>query len=292
MNINEHIETFLRELDTTITINGQRLTSQELAAAYNRGNKIWTVCGNIRKTMDIGLLSYNIYLWHADGWNPKWLLPVATTGLICLRKTELYTQATRWTLGWISGWNRRKTIRTGLLQGRNECLFEIMSAVSTIIGLSWRFSSLTWLMCMPAAITRGLYYGVGLYGINIILRADVQQRLINFLTEVLSELDRNVNDLMVNITGGHNTAKPFEDLVELRTYPDTEQKQCSICLQDDCQQMAQIKECRHEFCQECLRAWYHNPVRIFNCPLCRINLDTPIDNVPVIRNLLTQLFAQ
>lgn len=291
MNINEHIETFIRELNTTITINGRRLTSQELAVAYNLGNKIWTIWSNILKTMDIGILSYNIYLWRTDEWNPKWVIPVATTGLICLRKTKLYTQATRWALGCISGWNRRKTIRTGLLQSRNECLFEIISSASTVIGLSWRFSSLTWLMCMPAAITRGLYYGVAIYGINILLRADVQQRLINFLTDILSELDQNVNYLTANIIGSTPSTRPFEELVELRTYQDTEQKQCSICLQDDHQQMAIINECRHEFCQECLRAWYNNPVRIFNCPLCRINLDTPIDNVPVIRNFLTRLFA-
>jgi len=289
-NLNRQIENFIRDSDMRVDINNRQMNGTELASLYNLYTRIWDTYTNIRKATNIALLSYNIYLWRNSGWNYKCIASVATIGFICLRKTEVYTKAIRWSIGWISGWNNRQTIRTGLVQGRNECLLEVMSAGGVLLGLSWQFSPLTWLMCMPSAITRGLYYGLGLYGLNYILRDDIQQRLIDFLVEILSTLNSNISGVMNNTNHQQSHAYAFEDLVVLHTYPETSPQSCSICMQDDRTHMAQINECHHTFCQECLREWYNKPVLVFNCPLCRINLDTPLDASPVIRNVITQLF--
>lgn len=286
--LNRQIETFIRESDMRATVNGRQLSSEDLSTLYNLGNRLSTILGNVQKATNIALLSYNIYLWRESSWNAKWIIPVATSGFICLRKTELYNRLTRWSLGWISGWNTLKTIRTGITQARNESMLEVISSASVMLGLSWRFSTITWLMCMPSAIGRGLYYGISVYGLNYILRADVQQRVMDFFVETLAGIDQDLGGVINRGASTHHT-KQFEELVELKTYEDTEPQSCPICMQDDRTQIAQIKECQHSFCQECLREWYNKPVRVFNCPLCRINLDTPLDFTPLIRNTLTQL---
>lgn len=289
-NFNRHVETFIRESDMRVTVNGRQLSSDDLATLYNLGANLSTIFGNISKATNIALLSYNIYLWRDSSWNPKWIVPVATSGFICLRKSTFYNRLTQWTVGWISGWNTRKTVRTGILQARNESVVEVISAASVVLGLSWRWSPITWLMCMPSAIGRGIYYSMGVYGINYILRADVEQLVMDFLVETLAGIDQDLGGI-INRGAGANHTKQFEELVEIKTYENTEQQSCPICMQDGYIHMAQIKECRHTFCQECLREWYNKPVRVFNCPLCRINLDTPLDSSPVIRNALTQLLG-
>ena len=289
MATTQHIETFIRESNMMANVNGRQLSGEDLATLYNLCNRISTIQKNVQKATNIALLSYNIYLWRECSWNAKWIIPVATSGFICLRNWELYNRLTRWSLGWISGWNTRKTIRTGIIQARNESVVEVISAASIVLGLSWRWSPITWLMCMPSAIGRGLYYSMGVYGINYILRADVQQRVMDFLVEILGGIDQDLGGVIGTGTSTHHT-KQFEELVALKTYEDNEQQSCPICMQDDRTQMAQIKECTHSFCQECLREWYNKPVRVFNCPLCRINLDTPLGSAPLIRNALTQLF--
>ena len=289
INLNQHIQTFIRESNINANINGRRLTSQELVDAYNLGDRICTIVGKIRKATNIALLSYNIYLWHSSGWNTKWISLVATTGFICVKNTELYNRMTRRMLSWSSGWNTNQTIRTGLLQARNESVLEVISSATIMLGLSWRFSWITWWMCMPLTIARGLYYGVSVYGLNYILRPQFQNRVIEFLVETLSNLDSEMGGILSNSVQLPHT-KSFEELVELKTYLGSDPQYCSICIQDDRTQMAKINECGHQFCQECLIGWYNKPVRVFNCPLCRINLDSPLDSTPLIRNAITQLF--
>ena len=289
-NLNRRIENIIRDVDMRININGQQMSGAELASLYNLGTRIWDSYTNIRKAINFVLLSYNIYLWRADGWNPRWIIPVATTGLICLRKTELYKNTVRWTLGWFSGWNRQQTIRIGLIQCRNECLYEVISAVGIALSLSWQLSPFTWFMCMPTTILRGLYYGLSIYGLIYILRAEVQQRLFDFLVETLASIETEMGTADTGLLAQFLVTddQAFADLVELLTYPETNPQYCSICIQDNCLQMAQIKECKHTFCQECLYRWYNKPILIFNCPLCRINIDTPINTSSVIRNALDQ----
>ena len=290
INFNQYIETFIRESNMRVTVDGNQLSSEDLGTLYNLGSRISTIVINIQNATNIAILSYNIYLWRDSSWNPKWIIPVATSGFICLRKFAFYNRLTRWTLGWISGWNTRKTIRTGILQARNESVVEVISAASVVLGLSWRWSPITWLICMPSAIGRGIYYSMGVYGINYILRADVQGRILDFIVETLAGIDQDLGGV-INRGAGANHTIQCEELIEIKTYEDTEQQSCPICMQDGYIQMAQIKECRHSFCQECLREWYNKPVRVFNCPLCRINLDTPLDSTPLIRNALIQLFG-
>lgn len=289
-NLNWEIANTIRLSDLQLTIDGRHYTSQEIASAYTTATNIWSFTCNIRKAINVGIFSYNIYLWQTTGWNPMWVIPVATTGFICLRTTAIYQRAVSWTLGWISGWNMGKTIRTGLLQARNESLMEVMSTASIMLGLSWQYSRLTWLMCMPMSIFRGLYYGLAIYGINYLLRAEIQRRIIDFLVETFSELGSDSANIMESL-GIQQHTKTFEELVSLEEHHKSDSQPCSICLQNDRTQMARINECQHQFCEECLREWYKKPARVFNCPLCRINLDTPLDKTPIIRNLLTQLFG-
>ena len=289
-NLNQYIETFIRESNMSGTFRGQQLSGDDLMAIYNLGNRILTILGNVQKATNIALLSYNIYLWRESAWNAKWIIPVATSGFICARKSILYTRLTRWSLGWFSGWNTRQTIRTAWLQARNESAVEVISAASVMLGLSWSFSPITWLICMPSAIGRGVYFSMAAYCLNYLLRANVQGRIIDFLVETFDGIDSELVESVLGLSGNSQYTKQYEELVELKTYENTELQSCPICMQDDHIQMAQIKECRHSFCQECLRNWYNKPVRVFNCPLCRINLDTPLDSAPLIRNALTQLF--
>jgi len=286
INLNRQIENFIRESNMRVNINERVMEGPELASIFNQGIRVWNILINTRTAANIALFSYNMYLWQVGNWNSKWIIPVATTGYMCISNTKLFNSGVRWLTGWFSGWNRQQTIRTGLLQARSECLFDVISVVGMMLGLSWRFSPLTWFLCMPTVICRGMFSGLGIYGLNYILRADVQRRLIDFLADTFSNIDADMFHGIIT----HNHSILFEDLVELRTCSESEAQTCPICMQDDQTLLAQIKECGHTFCQECLREWYNTAVRVFNCPLCRKNLE-PAQNIALgIRNTLTQLF--
>ena len=281
-NFNARVSNLLIELDAQVTFNNRRFETNELIAIYNIGSGIYKFYTIARDTTNLGLFAMNVNTWRLTGWNPEYILPVAASGFIWLRNTSIFGKALRWSAGFLSGWNSNKTIRNGIKLARAESIYEVVAGAGIVYGLTWHFSPLTWMLCMSAAIFRGIYYSFAVYGLNYMLTAEFNNRLVNFLSETLGSM---ANEMLPS---GQPTQK-FEELVDTETFPDTDPQSCPICMQDDRVSIARIKSCRHSFCQECLQAWYHRPVRIFNCPMCRIDLDTPIDRVPLIRDTLTQL---
>ncbi len=288
-NIDQLVTRFIRESNMNFRYNNNQFSSQELCILYEFGMKIRDTYITIRDTTNLALFATNIYYWKLTDWQSNYIIPVTASGFIWLRNTKLFNNSLRYLSCWLSGWNNRKTIRTGINTAKYETVINLIANIGLVGSLSWKFSRLTWILCMPSTIT-GIFTGaLGYWGLNIILASE--NRIIDFLTEFIVSLG---NDLDINnLTSiANNTGTPgrnFEELVDLRLVE--EAQTCSICMQDDRTEIARIKSCQHEFCIGCLREWYNQPVTVFNCPLCRITLDTPISNEPVIRNLLRQIFG-
>lgn len=279
---NTLVSNLIRDLDVDLTYNNRRVSADELFALYNLGIRIHNFYNVTRDTANLALFAINMNSWRNTGWNPAYIIPVATSGIIWIRNTSIYNKVVNWIAGVWSGWNAKKTIRNGIKFARIKTIYDLGTVACVLYGLNWRFSPMTFMLCMPAMIFNGIYYSLTIYGLNYMLSAELSNRLVNFLSETLGSM---ANELLPT---GSNSQR-FEELVDTETFSDTNPQSCPICIQDDRLEMARIKSCRHSFCQKCLREWYHKPARIFNCPLCRIDLDTPIDRVPIIRDTLTQL---
>lgn len=262
-----------------------QLSEQDATNLYNIGSKLYGTMYKIIRVVDVGMLAMNIYNWHKSGWNPEYIIPVAASGLICAKSNGLVKLANTKFSQWTSGYNKHTSIRNIIKTTRNYAIGQIAVSTTIIYGLSWNFNNTERILNLPGELFNIAMYSLSIYGCNLVLREETQERIINFITELLAT---SATDLNISVDGSAGSRKPFDELVDTMTY--TEPQSCPICKDDDKYELGCIKECQHKFCRECLLEWYRKPVGIFNCPLCRINLDTPIDNVPVIRDMITQVF--
>jgi hypothetical protein len=270
---------------TTWTNWSFQLSERDATNLYTIGSKLFGAARKIIQVVDVSMLAMNIYNWQQTGWNPEYIIPVATSGVICTRNTPLYKSVITKMAEWTSGYRGHSSIRNLIKVGRNYAICQVAVSAGVIYGLSWNFNNTECVLNLPGELFNIGMYSLGIYGCNLMIRPESQERIINFIAETLAPV---ASDMNISATGSSQIRKPFDELVDTMTY--TEPQSCPICMDDEKYELGCIKECQHKFCRECLLAWYRKPVGIFNCPLCRINLDTPIDNVPVIRNMITQLF--
>jgi len=262
-----------------------QLSERDATNLYNIGSKVYGTVRKIIRVVDVGMLAMNIYNWQQSGWNLEYIMPVAVSGLICAKSTGIAKLAITKLSEWASGYSGHRSIRNMIKTARNYAIGQIAVSTTILYGLSWNFNNIERVLNLPGEIFNIGMYSLSIYGCNLIIRPDTQERIINFITELLAT---SATDMNISIDGSASSRKPFDELVDTMTY--TEPQSCPICMDDEKYELGCIKECQHKFCRECLLEWYRKPVGIFNCPLCRISLDTPIDNVPVIRDMLTQMF--
>lgn len=84
--------------------------------------------------------------------------------------------------------------------------------------------------------------------------------------EALSELCDRLGNVRVPVKDFEASTRPVEENKELK---------CPICLEMTTQNRA-IKNCRHEYCESCLRHWFElNHV----CPVCKISANPPLESL-------------
>lgn len=102
--------------------------------------------------------------------------------------------------------------------------------------------------------------------INIQLSNNVMNTINSFVELFGGQLLNNTDyEDFVNLPTQKVTLKDTE--LEEKLEPVTTEIECGICKDKTDKDVVKIKQCKHEFCKECIREWLtkYN----VNCPMCR-----------------------
>lgn len=279
-------------LDTTLDL---QVNGAKFLKLYDYISYTYDVYKKINNTINICILSYNIYIYvylhntndNFNFWNYRWLIHILAICIICVNKTNYYKNIIQRLSDWISGWNNRKNTKRLLLSFINKTTLNVVTSIYIVMYINWTLSPITWLIYVPFYILYLTFNVLCLYMLNLIYYNSSYRNTTNSILEYVCKfLDAHQDNIYSSLVEYYHD-KSLANLVETDTY--IESKSCTICMQDDCANMAQLKQCKHIFCYNCLHEWYNESTHSFKCPLCRVTLDKSLNNMPIIFDILMNL---